>query len=185
MNGERFRLPDTKVEDYLIEVGQRLAANAHRKLPYKFHYLHDMEPDQCFALPGGHVYVTEGMLSLMDSEDELAAVMGHEIEHVDHYHCAERVQQEEALRKIPLGGLVAIPIAVFEAGYSKDQELEADREGTRLAVQAGYSPEGAVRIFEKFGHLYREYQSKPQNPAEEATEVTAPALSKAISVRIR
>ena len=101
-----------------------------------------------FALPGGHVYVGGGLLSLMDSEDELAAVIGHEIEHIDHYHCADRVQQEQALRKIPLGGLVALPIEVFEAGYSKDQELEADREGTRLAVQAGYSASGAIRMFE-------------------------------------
>jgi hypothetical protein len=55
-----------------------------------------------------------GLLERMDSEDELAAVIGHEIEHIDHYHCAERVPREEALRKIPLGGLVALPIEVFE-----------------------------------------------------------------------
>lgn len=168
--------PEFEIENYLAEVGRRLASNARRRLPYKFHYIHNMGEINAFALPGGHVYVTEGMLSLMDSEDELAAVMGHEIEHIDHYHCAERVQQQEALRKIPLGGLIEIPISAFEAGYSKDQELEADREGTRLAVQAGYSPEGAIRIFEKFQQLYREYQSKPKNPAEEAAEVTAGTL---------
>jgi predicted Zn-dependent protease len=46
----------------------------------------------------------------MDSEDELAAVLGHEIEHVDHYHCVERVQQQEALHQIPLGELLSLPI---------------------------------------------------------------------------
>jgi beta-barrel assembly-enhancing protease len=127
------------VEHDLARVGSELASHSHRKLPYKFHYIPTSNSINAFALPGGHVYVGGGLLSLMDSEDELAAVIGHEIEHIDHYHCADRVQQEQALRKIPLGGLVALPIDVFEAGYSKDQELEADREGTRLAVQAGYS----------------------------------------------
>jgi predicted Zn-dependent protease len=112
-------------------------------LPYRFHYVPERYFINAFAVPGGHVYVGEGLLALMDSEDELAAVIGHEIEHIDHYHCAERVQQQQALRKIPLGELVALPVEIFEAGYSKDQELEADREGTRLSVQAGYSPNGA------------------------------------------
>src|SRR6266478_5626460 len=127
------------VEHYLTRVGEQVARDAHRRLPYKLHYLPSPYLINAFALPGGHVYVGGGLLSLMDSEDELAAVIGHEIEHIDHYHCADRAQQEQALRKIPLGGLVALPIEVFEAGYSKDQELEADREGTHLAAQAGYS----------------------------------------------
>jgi predicted Zn-dependent protease len=112
----------------------------------------------------------------MDSEDELAAVIGHEIEHIDHYHCAERVQRERALRKIPLGGLVALPIEVFEAGYSKDQELEADREGTRLAVEAGYSANGAVRMFESFERLYEESQARAKTPQEELARVTEQTL---------
>src|SRR5216683_7100798 len=139
------------VGHYLARVGSELASHAHRKLPYKFHYIPTSTFLNAFALPGGHVYVGGGLLSLMDSEDELAAVIGHEIEHIDHYHCADRAQQEQALRKIPLGGLVALPIEVLEAGYSKDQEHEADREGTRLAFQAGYSANGAIRMFEAFG----------------------------------
>src|SRR5256712_9605555 len=112
----------------------------------------------------------------MDSEDELAAVIGHEIEHIDHYHCAERVQQEQALRKIPLGELVALPVEIFEAGYSKDQELEADREGTRLAVEAGYSPNGAIRMFETFQRLYQEYQTRAKMPQKELSRVAIETL---------
>jgi len=168
------------VERYLNQVGRPLALRAHRPLPYHFHYIPGLYMVNAFALPGGHVYVGGGLLALMDSEDELAAVLGHEIEHVDHYHCAERAQQEEALRRIPLGGLVAIPIAVFEAGYSKDQELEADREGTRLAVEAGYSPNGAIRMFEAFDRLYHQYQLSEQAPAktpqEEVSRVTMETL---------
>jgi beta-barrel assembly-enhancing protease len=164
------------VERYLTQVGGQLASRAHRQLPYKFHYIANPHMINAFALPGGHVYVGSGLLSLMDSEDELAAVIGHEIEHIDHYHCAERVQQEEALRKIPLGGLMAIPIEVFEAGYSKDQELEADREGTRLAVEAGYSPNGAIRMFETFQRIYKEYEARAKTPQEEVTNVALQTL---------
>src|SRR5262249_38003265 len=124
-----------------------------------------------FALTGGHIYVGAGLLSMMDSEDELAAVIGHEIEHVDHYHCAERLQLEEALRKIPLGGLVGLPMERFEAGYSKDQEMEADREGTRLAAASGYSPNGAIRMFEAFDALHKQYQARARSPQEEVSNV--------------
>jgi len=86
------------------------------------------------------------------------------------------VQQEQALRKIPLGELVALPVEIFEAGYSKDQELEADREGTRLSVQAGYSPNGAIRMFETFQRLYQEYQARAKTPQEELSRVALDTL---------
>ena len=167
---------DVVVLRYITRIGWQLAQHTHRKLPYQFHYVRDPYFINAFALPGGHVYVGAGLLSLMDSEDELAAVMAHELEHIDHYHCAERVQQEEALRKIPLGGLVAIPIEIFEAGYSKDQELEADREGTRLAVETGYSAIGAIRMFETFDRLFKEYREKAATPQEEMSQVAQQTL---------
>lgn len=157
--------------EYIDRVGNKAAAHAHRKLPYKFHYIPNMDFVNAFALPGGHVYIGAGLVALMDSEDELAAVLGHEIEHIDHYHCAERVQTEQRLRRIPLGGLIRIPISLFEAGYSKDQELEADREGTKLAVWAGYSPLGAVRMFETYDRLYKEYVQRAKSPQEELSTV--------------
>ncbi len=172
-----FEDPDKKdpdneeVKRYLTEVGLRVAGHAHRKLPYHFHYIPDKYFVNAFALPGGHVYVGAGLLSLMDSEDELAAVIGHEIEHIDHYHCAERVQQEQALHRIPLGELIALPVEIFEAGYSKDQEMEADREGTRLAVEAGYSANGSIRMFEAFQRLYDEYLNPAKSPQQELSQV--------------
>src|SRR5439155_24035471 len=126
-------------------------------------------------VPGGHVYIGKGLIWLMDSADELAAVLGHGVEHIDDYHAAERVQTEQALRKLPLV-LVAIPVEVFEAGYSKDEELEADREGTRLAVGAGYSPLGALRMFETYERLYREYVTKAETPQEELAGVAIETL---------
>lgn len=165
-----------EIQAYVTQVGQRVAAHTHRKLPYRFHYLPAKYLVNAFALPGGHVYIGQGMLSLMDSEDELAAVLGHEIEHIDHYHCAERLQQERALRRIPLGELVAIPVEVFQAGYGKDQELEADRDGTRLIVESGYSANGAVRMFQTFARLYSEEQARPKTPQDELTHVAAGTL---------
>ena len=170
------RQQNQAVQDYVSRVGARVAARAHRKLPYKFHFIPRLDFVNAFALPGGHVYMGAGLVALLDSEDELAAVLGHEIEHIDHYHCAERVQTEQRLRKIPLGGLVAIPAAVFEAGYSKDQELEADREGTTLAVWAGYSPLGAERLFDTFDRLYQEYVGRAQSPQEELSRVAIQTL---------
>lgn len=177
---DRNRPEVRTVEAYLKQVGEPLANKAHRKLPYRFHYIPNQFMINAFALPGGHVYVGAGLLALMDTEDELAAVLGHEIEHIDHYHCAERAQQEQALRRIPLGGLVGIPLFVFEAGYSKDQELEADREGTRLAVEAGYSPNGAMRMFETFDRMYQRYRAqnrgRPGSPQEELSDVAMQTL---------
>jgi predicted Zn-dependent protease len=56
-----------------------------------------------FSLPGGHVFVGEGLLDFMNSEDQLAFILGHGLEHIDHYHCAERVQIEAHFRKLRLG----------------------------------------------------------------------------------
>jgi beta-barrel assembly-enhancing protease len=171
------KLPEEDViSDYVTQVGEQVAKGAHRKLPYKFHYLTQKGMVNAFALPGGHVFIGVGLLELMDSEDELAAVLAHEIEHIDHYHCAERAQRELALRHIPLGELISLPMQVFAAGYSKDQELEADREGTRLAVASGYSPNGAIRMFEVFARLHQEYAGADNTPQDEAARVAQQTL---------
>jgi beta-barrel assembly-enhancing protease len=160
-------LNNTSVEDYVQSVGTRTAVFAHRKLPYRFHFIADDRFVNAFALPGGPVFIGAGLLSLMRTEDELAATLGHEIEHIDHYHCAERVQIQAAIHHLPLAELTGLPVEIFAAGYNKSQELEADREGLRLAVAAGYSPLGAIRLFETFERLYPSADTRPRNPSEE------------------
>lgn len=160
-------------------VGGRLAAHAHRRLNYRFHVIEDDGFLNAFALPGGHVFIGTGLIRLMDTEDELAAVLGHEMEHIDHYHCAERVQIEAQARKLNvgiLGELAQIPLELFEAGYSKDQEAEADREGLLLAAQADYSPEGAVTMFQKFDRLHRAYVAHAGSPPEELSQIAVGTL---------
>jgi predicted Zn-dependent protease len=167
------------VEQYLGTIGNRLAMHAHRRLPYRFHLIADADLINAFALPGGHVFVGLGLFKQMKSEDELACVIGHEIEHVDHFHAAERIQIEARLEKLDLDAVAAlaqIPLALWRAGYSKDQELEADREGLRLAATAGYSPQGAVNLFERWAELHREYVTHASTPIDELSEVAIEGL---------
>ncbi len=167
-------------EKYVQRVGSRVALHAHRRLPYSFHLLPDRAMINAFSLPGGHVYIGEGMLDVMTSEDELANVLGHEVEHVDHYHCAERVQIEARLRNLRLGvvgALVQIPFEVWQAGYNKDEEFEADREGMHLAVAAGYSPYGAVTMFERFSKLHDEYVIHARTPEQELSQLAIQSLT--------
>jgi predicted Zn-dependent protease len=176
---EKLTPEEQALETYVQRVGTSVSANAHRRLPYSFHLLPDRAMLNAFSLPGGPVYIGEGMTDLMTSEDELAAVLAHEVEHIDHYHCAERVQVEARLRNLQLdvvGALVQIPLQVWEAGYNKDEELEADREGMRLAVLRGYSPYGAVNLFERFGKLQREYVIHAQSPEEELSQLAIQGL---------
>src|SRR6266566_585415 len=88
----------TEIQAYVTQVGSHVAAHAHRKLPYTFHYIPEKYFVNAFALPGGHVYIGEGLLALMDSEDQLAAVLGHAIDALEGYFrshplSAERIAQ--------------------------------------------------------------------------------------------
>lgn len=167
-----------EARQYVQRVGRRVAQRAERKMPYEFHYIPNPYFVNAFALPGGHVFIGQGLIDLMDSEDELASVLGHEVEHIDLRHCAERVQIEARTRRLGLAGaLVQLPIEVFVAGYSKEQELAADREGTISMVVADYSPSGSVRMFEKFARLERAASGKPDNPADEAANVALQGLT--------
>ncbi|HEY4354527.1 MAG TPA: M48 family metallopeptidase [Acidobacteriaceae bacterium] len=145
---------DAEVQAYLQTVGDRVTAHARRNLPWTFHYIPSPYFVNAFALPGGQVFVGEGLLKLMGSEDALAAVLGHEVEHVDLRHCAERAQTEARMHQFGvLGELAGLPMEIFMAGYSKEQEMEADRDGTTLAVEAGYSYMGILQLFGEFSHL--------------------------------
>ena len=164
------------VQAYVSRVGLWVAGHAQRKLPYQFHYVPEPYFINAFALPGGHVFIGAGLIRLMDSEDELANILGHEVEHIDRRHCAERIQLEGRRHNLPLGELFRLPIEVFEAGYSKTQELEADRDGTALAVMSGYSPQGAIRMFEALEKLYQEQTGSAKNPQEEISRVALDTL---------
>jgi predicted Zn-dependent protease len=173
--------PPSKPEDLAMartvsRIGERLAPHAHRRLPYRFHYLAAPGLVNAFALPGGHVVIASGLVAKLETEDQLAAIIGHELAHVDRYHCAERVLLEAAARRLPLGSLVTLPVALFQAGYGKTQELEADRAGTVMAVRAGYSPLGAVHAFEVLVRLATRAERRAPNPVAEAADASLQSL---------
>lgn len=168
------------LEKYVRRVGGIVAVHAHRQLPYSFAVLPNHNTLNAFSVPGGPIYIGEGLLDLMMSEDELANVLAHEIEHIDHYHCVERMQIEAKLKNLNLdvvGALLQIPLDFWEAGYHKDEEFEADWEGIQLAVQAGYSPYGAVDTFERFAKLCDEYVIHAKSPDQELSELAIQSLT--------
>jgi predicted Zn-dependent protease len=171
---------DEALQKYVQRVGGTVAVHAHRPLPYTFHLIPDHNLINAFSLPGGPVYVGAGMLDQMETEDELAAILGHEVEHIDHYHCIERMQLEARLKKLNLeiiGQLAQSPLELWETGYHKDEEFEADREGVRLAAVAGYSPHGAVTLFARLAKLCNEYVIHAENPVDELSELAIQSLT--------
>lgn len=177
MNGGHF----DEVEAYLQEVGTDVSSHARRKLPYKFHYIPDPSFVNAFALPGGHIFVGEGLLKLMHSEDALASVLGHEVEHIDLRHCTERLETEAKLRNLGvLGDLLSLPVEVFTTGYTKQQEMDADRYGTALAVTSKYSPNGILQLLTDFAKLEHKVDGSntqgPNSPVEEAVGLPFDAL---------
>jgi beta-barrel assembly-enhancing protease len=170
---------DQALEQYIDHIGEHVAAHAQRKLAWHFHLLPNRNFINAFALPGGHIFVGTGLLDQLTTEDELAFVLGHEIEHVDHYHAMERVQIEAKLGHLDLGivgQLVSIPMSLWQAGYSKDEEFEADREGLRIAVAAGYSAQGAVNLLERWTQLHREYVVHAATPTDELSQLAIEGL---------
>lgn len=145
IDGRDLSAGEKEAEAIIQATAARLTPFRNRRLPIRaYYYPGDFN---AFALPGGYVFIGGDLLGAMKTEDQLAAVIAHEIEHIDRYHCAERMQIELALRKIPLGAVARLPIDAFTAGYTKGEELEADREGVRLAAKAGYSARGALDVF--------------------------------------
>lgn len=179
---------DDPIQNYIREVGAKLVGSStkapeimglrsKRKIRFTFYYVPEDDFVNAFALPGGHIFFGKGLLKLLDTEDELAAILGHEIEHVDRFHCSERVQIEARTRNLPLSGLATLPITLFQMGYTKEQEFEADREGTELMMVAGYSPEGAIRTFETLERLHKEYVAQSKTPQQELSRVAIGTLT--------
>jgi beta-barrel assembly-enhancing protease len=177
---QKLNAEDEALEKYVRRVGGTVSAHAHRHLAYEFHLIPDHNMINAFSLPGGQVYIGEGMLDQMETEDELANILGHEVEHIDHYHCIERFQIEAKLKNLNLdivGALLQIPLEFWQAGYHKDEEFEADREGVRIAVESGYSPYGAVTLFTRVAKLCNEYVIHAQTPEEELSELAIQSLT--------
>src|SRR5207248_8891279 len=89
----------------------------------------------------------------------------------------ERAQIEVRLRHLPLGQFASLPVELFQIGYSKEQELEADREGTRLAALAGYSPYGTVSLLEHLENLHHRQMRQAKTPQGELSQVALATIA--------
>ncbi|MBI3019231.1 MAG: M48 family metalloprotease [Deltaproteobacteria bacterium] len=175
-------------QDYINRIGQKLAALSHRPgLEYEFKVVNTPMVN-AFALPGGKICITRGMLSHLKNEAQLAAVLGHEIGHVTARHTAKAMT-----RQMIFGGLVALGayataskyqqygdlimvasglgLNAFLAKYSRDQETQSDELGLNYMTKAGYNPQGAVEMFQLLqslqktepGFLEAMFMSHPQS----------------------
>jgi predicted Zn-dependent protease len=154
--------PETKaIEAYLQKVGDKVAQNAKRKLPYKFHL--DPHPGYHSGVgyPGGQIVVGGGILAMMQHEDELAIVLGHEIAHIDLNQCRQRAIDAMQKNHLTPQQFDKLSIDDFGDPYGKAGELAADYEGVKLAVAAGYSPQAAVELLEVFQFLSRNVKPAP------------------------
>lgn len=163
-------LQDPAIVGYVNNLGQDIASHTSRaNLDWHFAVV-NTDVVNAFALPGGYVYVNRGVLSRATSMDELAGVLGHEIEHVVERHSVKQLQQQQeanvgvtlacvltsvcnsqaAQAAINVGGT-----AVF-AKFSRTDEIQADEGGFRNVMAAGISPEGMLTFFQK---LLREEQA--------------------------
>ena len=155
------------INAYVNEVGQRLATVSDRKLPYEFTVINDSTPN-AWALPGGKIAINRGLLTELNSEAELASVLGHEIVHAAARHSAKGMERAMLLQGAVLAvGLVsqnseyaqlAVGGATVGAGlisqrYSRDAEREADYYGMQYMARAGYDPRAAIDLQETFVRL--------------------------------
>jgi predicted Zn-dependent protease len=153
------KINDESVQNYIDSVGQRIARISHRP-GWEFHFTaveHKMV--NAFAVPGGHIFVTKGMLEKLTTEAQLAALLAHEIVHVTARHSSAAMSRQMGLSflfigataagaKIPQDASRAAALALQLIGlkYSRVQEKQADVAGMDYMVVAGYNPHGAVEL---------------------------------------
>jgi len=150
---------NSALQQYVSNIGMELAKSSERpELPWEFHVIDDPTPN-AFALPGGPVFVTRGLMTLMNSEAQLATVVGHEIGHVTARHSVNQMSKQQ-LAQLGLGlGAVLVPGGDQLAGlasqglgllflkYGRDDERQADELGFRYALNDGYDVREMGKVF--------------------------------------
>lgn len=148
---------DQQLQDYVNEIGQKLAAESHRPdIEYTFTVI-DSPDINAFALPGGFIYINRGLILYLNSEDQLAAVLGHEIGHVTARHSVR--QQAASQSNSVLAGVLVVATGVSSlgetssllggallSGYGREMELESDGLGAEYLANAGYDPLAMVDV---------------------------------------
>ena len=143
-------LGDPELDAFVSEIGQKLLRGVPRRsFHYQFQVVDQFEPN-AFALPGGYIFISRGLLALANSEDELANVIGHEITHAALRHAAA---QQAVAQQNPLS--MPWVRAANLAAYGRDMERTADRGGQQLAAAGGYDPMGMSTFLGSLGQMER------------------------------
>ena len=145
---------DADLQRYVADIGMRLARASERpNLPWHFTVV-DEPAVNAFALPGGYIYITRGILPFLNDEEQMAGVLGHEIGHVTARHSAQQYTKATSagvgltLLSIfvpearPLQGAAETALGVLFLKYGRDDELQADRLGTQYTAKSGWDPRG-------------------------------------------
>ena len=153
-------LDDPELESYVNQIGKRLLRGVPRRsFQYQFKVVDQLEPN-AFALPGGYIFISRGLLTLANSEDELANVIGHEIVHAARRHAAARQDVERGTSPLSMGWVRAANLAA----YGRDMERTADRGGQQLAAAAGYDPMGMSTFLGSLGQMERLQIGRTRRP---------------------
>lgn len=160
--------PDQQAQAYVDRVGEKLLAGLNKSLrkqgrrnPYRFdfHLLNDSQVINAFALPGGQIFITAGLFQQLETEGQLAGVLGHEMGHVLSRHGAQHMAQQEFTQGLVgaagvAGGDVSSARmaqmigSMINMNYSRSDELESDQWGIKLMVMAGYAPYALTGVME-------------------------------------
>jgi predicted Zn-dependent protease len=156
---------DPELQRYVEDIGLELARDSHRpNLPWTFAIV-DSPAVNAFALPGGFIFVTRGLLAHLNSEAELAGVLGHEIGHVTARHSAEQYTRAAGagigmtIAQIffpvtrPFGDVASLGVGTWFLKYGRDDELEADRLGAEYAARGGWDPDGVAAMLRTLSRL--------------------------------
>jgi predicted Zn-dependent protease len=158
--------PSPELQSYVGALGSRLAGASERpELPWSFKVVDDPSVN-AFALPGGFIYVTRGLLAYLSSEAQLVAVLGHEVGHVTARHSASQLSRQQ-LASVgllagslarpdlaeKLGGLAQTGLGLMFLKFGRDQERQADDLGLRYATREGYAGQEMLGVFRTFARL--------------------------------
>jgi predicted Zn-dependent protease len=175
-DAERGLLPKSaqsqRIEAYLQSVADSLGRNTHRRLPWTIHY--DPHPGlhSGFALPGGHIVIWGGILAYMATEDELAAIIAHEIEHIDDDQVAGRIDSLVRTKHRDVTNASRWTWQEFGESYGAVKENRCDYDGAKLAVRAGYSPLGFATLLQSFIALGRVHAPDVEPPQAIVVRIT-------------
>ena len=133
----------------------------HRDINYDIHLVLDDNTVNAFAIAGGHIYIITGMLDWVDSEDELACIIGHEMGHVDKKHCLRKVKKIMFAEQITgdWAPIVLQAQSLITMPFGQEDEFEADRVGVTFASQAGYNPWAALVSFQRIADTEGDHQT--------------------------